>query len=75
MRNLQLNLNHYKAAQHLLMQTVRDLELPIAIPSEYYKDANNGRNWIKIRKFIRNESNPIVDVTFASESLFLQIGS
>ena len=37
MRVLQLNLNHCEAAQDLLMQTVRELKIDLAILSEPYK--------------------------------------
>lgn len=38
MRILQLNLNHCEAAQDLLAQTVRELDIDVAILSEQYKD-------------------------------------
>lgn len=46
MRVLQLNLNHCEAAQDLLAQTVRDLDIDVAILSEQYRCADNSRNWI-----------------------------
>lgn len=46
MKILQLNLNHCEAAQDLLMQVVRDLEIDIAILSEQYRDIGGPRTWI-----------------------------
>lgn len=45
MRVLQLNLNHCEAAQDLLAQTVKDVNVDVAILSEQYKDMENARVW------------------------------
>lgn len=46
MRILQLNLNHCEAAQDLLMQTVRDLKIDVAVLSEQYRHMDNPCVWI-----------------------------
>lgn len=46
MKVLQLNLNHCEAAQDLLAQTVRDLEIDVAIISEQHRDNGNPATWI-----------------------------
>lgn len=38
MRILQLNLNHCEAVQDLLMQSVRELKIDVAIISELHRD-------------------------------------
>ena len=43
---LQLNLNHCEAAQDLLMQTVRDLSVDVAILSEPYKTRTHDQ-WVE----------------------------
>lgn len=39
--DFQLNLNNYEAAQDLMLETFRDLEVEITIQSEQYKDIDN----------------------------------
>ncbi|XP_073821308.1 uncharacterized protein [Musca autumnalis] len=45
MKFIQLNLNHCEAAQDLLKQTVRELEVDLAIISEPYKNISSA-NWL-----------------------------
>lgn len=45
MRLLQINLNHCEAAQDLLYQEVKDLDIDVAIIAEPYKVPSNGA-WI-----------------------------
>lgn len=45
MKVIQLNLNHCEAAQELLVQTISELEIDVAIISEPYKVPTDGR-WI-----------------------------
>lgn len=44
MRILQLNLNHCEAAQDLLSQTIRELDIDVAILCEQYRDYK-GATW------------------------------
>lgn len=48
MKVIQLNLNHCEAAQDLLVQTISELEIDVAIISEPYKVPKDGR-WISDR--------------------------
>lgn len=48
MKVIQLNLNHCEAAQDLLVQTISELEIEVAIISEPYKVPTDGR-WISDR--------------------------
>lgn len=49
MKVLQLNLNHCQAAQDLLAQNVRALNIDIALLSEQYKDMSNTHAWMSDR--------------------------
>lgn len=50
MKIIQLNLNHCEAAQDLLTQIVRDLNVDIAILSEQYKNFPNLQAWVSDEK-------------------------
>lgn len=46
MEVIQLNLNHCEMAQDLLMQSVAQMKLDVALISEPYKVPTNNGNWV-----------------------------
>ena len=46
MRILQLNLNHCETAQDLVMQTVREMKIDVAILCDQHRNLNPPHNWI-----------------------------